>query len=57
MDLCPYFYPGSTKYHANMVLMPYNYLTSAKILKRFATTVRNSIVIFDEGHNILSSMC
>lgn len=49
---CPYFFERARKDVADIVLMPYNYLLS----KDFTSTVdvKNTIIIFDEAHNVQS---
>ena len=37
---------------ADLVFMPYNYLIDAKIRENFELNFGNSIIIFDEAHNI-----
>lgn len=32
--------------------MPYTYILNKNIFKRYESIVKNSILIFDEGHNI-----
>ena len=40
---------------ADVVFMPYNYLIDEKIRENFQIKFENSIIIFDEAHNITSS--
>jgi Rad3-related DNA helicase len=37
--------------------MPYNYLLDANILARHANIIENSIIIFDEAHNVADAAC
>jgi hypothetical protein len=34
--------------------MPYNYLVDSKIRKNLGLDLKNSIVILDEGHNVVN---
>jgi regulator of telomere elongation helicase 1 len=37
---------------ADVIFMPYNYLINNKIRGNFEINFENSIIIFDEAHNI-----
>lgn len=37
---------------ADIIFMPYNYLIDEKIRENFKIAYENTILIFDEGHNI-----
>jgi regulator of telomere elongation helicase 1 len=39
---------------ADVIFMPYNYLIDEKIRENFEINYKNSVVIFDEAHNIAS---
>lgn len=49
---CPYYYPSTVKHFPDLILMPYNYVLNKKILERNSLVIQDSILIFDEGHNI-----
>lgn len=40
---------------ADIVFMPYNYIIDEKIRENFELNWENSVIIFDEGHNIPST--
>jgi Rad3-related DNA helicase len=54
---CPYYYGSKVKEIVDLIFMPYNYLTDAKILKYNKDIVENSILIFDEAHNVADAAC
>ena len=54
---CPYYYPSHIKEKADIIFMPYNYLLDVSLSSRYATMVRNSILIFDEAHNVPDASC
>ncbi len=55
--ICPYFYPKRVKMMGTLYLMPYNYLLDSVILEYSTSFLKNSIIIFDEGHNVPSTAC
>ena len=54
---CPYYYPSFVKPITNLYLMPYNYLLDDGLNERFQSIIKNSILIFDEAHNVPESAC
>lgn len=51
---CPYYLAreiAKTTY-VDIIFLPYNYLLDRRILKNFDINLSNSVVIFDEAHNI-----
>jgi Rad3-related DNA helicase len=54
---CPYFYPIQTKDFSTLFIMPYNYLLDAFLLNNYKEIIENSIIIFDEAHNISEAAC
>lgn len=48
---CPYYLSKSMK-DSSLVFMPYNYVLDPSIRKTFKLNLENSVIIFDEGHNI-----
>jgi len=55
MTCCPYFAMKDRAHLADVIFMPYNYLIDETYRENFNITWENSIIIFDEAHNITSS--
>ena len=53
--ICPYYGMKDRVGGADIIFMPYNYLVDDKIRDNFDIQFENSIIIFDEGHNIPSN--
>ena len=53
---CPYFAARHLKNQASLVFTPYNYILDPQIRKSNSLELKDSIIIFDEGHNI-EKMC
>jgi hypothetical protein len=51
-NVCPYFYSRDTSAKADLVLLPYNYLLDSAIRNTLKLRWENSIIIFDEAHNL-----
>ena len=49
---CPYYASKERAAIADLIFMPYNYLIDEKIRENFDIDYSNSIIIFDEAHNI-----
>ncbi|KYQ92970.1 DEAD/DEAH box helicase [Tieghemostelium lacteum] len=49
---CPFFASKDMIEFADLIFCPYNYLIDPSIRKAFKKKVKNSIVIFDEAHNV-----
>ncbi len=49
---CPFFISFFTSMQADLLLMPYNYLTDESIRQKYKDLLANAIIIFDEAHNI-----
>jgi regulator of telomere elongation helicase 1 len=51
---CPYYANRirAKRHDVDLILMPYNYLADETIRKATGIDFSNSIIIFDEGHNI-----
>ncbi|KAI8817649.1 helicase C-terminal domain-containing protein [Fimicolochytrium jonesii] len=52
---CPYFLSRASQSQADIIFLPYNYLIDQTSRKSQNIDVKNSIIIFDEGHNLESS--
>ena len=52
---CPYFAMKDRASGADIIFMPYNYLLDEKIRENFEIKFENSIIIFDEAHNVPGS--
>jgi regulator of telomere elongation helicase 1 len=52
LTVCPYYLQKARIADADIILMPYNYLLDAKIRSQYAINFEESIIIFDEAHNI-----
>lgn len=51
-QICPYFNQKDRIGGADLIFMPYNYLIDGGIRENFNINFANSIIIFDEAHNI-----
>ena len=49
---CPYYVMKERIVGADVIFMPYNYLVEEKIRENFDINFKNSIIIFDEAHNM-----
>ncbi|KAH9419773.1 Regulator of telomere elongation helicase 1 [Dermatophagoides pteronyssinus] len=50
---CPYYMSKAlTDYNTSLTFMPYNYILDPSIRKTLKLNLENTIIIFDEGHNI-----
>ena len=54
-QFCPYYVVKDRANFADIVFMPYNYLIDEKIRENYEIDWSNSILIFDEAHNITSA--
>lgn len=50
--MCPYFYSRDRMADAELVLLPYNYLIDPTIRSRLGLKMENSLLVFDEAHNL-----
>ncbi|XP_054168203.1 regulator of telomere elongation helicase 1 homolog, partial [Oppia nitens] len=55
-NCCPYYASRHLKQSASVVFAPYNYILDPQIRSANKLELENSVVIFDEGHNI-EKMC
>ena len=51
--VCPYYLSRELEKEADLVFMPYNYLVDPTIRKSLNMDLKNSIVLLDEGHNVV----
>ena len=52
MGGCPYFATRQALEDADLIFSPYNYLVDPLIREAMKINLENSIVVFDEAHNI-----
>ena len=50
--ICPYFYTRDNSESSDLVMLPYNYLLDGSIRNTLKIDWKDSIVIFDEAHNL-----
>ena len=50
--VCPFFYTRELSANADLVLLPYNYLLDNSIRATLKLDWQNSVIIFDEAHNL-----
>ena len=50
--ICPYFFSRDSSSNADIVLLPYNYLLDSSIRQTLKIEWKDSVVIFDEAHNL-----
>lgn len=53
--ICPYYAMKDRAAGADLILMPYNYLIDEKLRSSFDIDYENSVIIFDEAHNIIKN--
>jgi len=51
-NFCPFFYAREKQKFAEIIFMPYNYLIDPMLRKKVNVDISNSIIIFDEAHNV-----
>ena len=49
---CPYYATKDRANAADIIFMPYNYLIDEKIRESYDIRFENTLLIFDEGHNV-----
>lgn len=54
--LCPYYLSKETLTGGDVLFMPYNYLIDPKIRATLSIDFHDAVVIFDEAHNLVSSL-
>ncbi|CAM9111560.1 unnamed protein product [Discosporangium mesarthrocarpum] len=53
--VCPYYTARASLSNADLVFCPYNYLVDPSVRDIMGISLKNSVVIFDEAHNIEST--
>jgi Rad3-related DNA helicase len=51
---CPFYLTKDSQLDADIILLPYNYIIDSTARKAMNIDLSNSIVIFDEAHNLVS---
>eukprot|EP01038_Epipyxis_sp_PR26KG_P008177 gene8177-11062_t len=51
-SICPYFFARDKSEESDIIFLPYNYLLDSSIRKTLKIEWNNSVVIFDEAHNL-----
>ena len=51
--VCPYFAMKDRAAGADVIFMPYNYIIEEKFRENFDISFENSVIIFDEAHNVV----
>ena len=51
-NLCPYLYSKFIRNKVNLLILPYNYVLNPEISNNVGIDLKNSIIVFDEAHNI-----
>lgn len=51
-QFCPYYQTKANHDDANILVATYNYVLDPSIRKTLGLQLKNSIIIFDEGHNV-----
>jgi regulator of telomere elongation helicase 1 len=52
---CPYYATKDRAQAADVIFMPYNYLIDEKIRSNYDIKFENTLLIFDEAHNVPSA--
>ena len=51
-QVCSYYMARSKLSNVDIAVLPYNYILTPSIRKKLPLTIANSILIFDEAHNL-----
>jgi len=55
-SICPYYATRSTQARADVVLMPYSTLLSEDVRESFGISLKGSVVVVDEAHNLVDAI-
>jgi len=50
--ICPYYMMKTQLANCDIAIIPYNYVIDKDLRKQSEIQLHNSIIVFDEGHNI-----
>lgn len=50
--MCPYYLARSKLSNVDIAVVPYNYILTPSIRKKLPLKIEDSILIFDEAHNL-----
>ncbi|KAJ3429161.1 regulator of telomere elongation helicase [Anaeramoeba flamelloides] len=56
-NVCPFYFSRRRQTDADLILSPFNYVTSKQIRKALQLDLSNSVLIFDESHNLDQIFC
>lgn len=56
-QVCPYYTTMHLHAEADLILCPYNYIISRQLRKNCQIELEDSVIIFDEGHNLEKACC
>ena len=51
-QICPYYLARSKLSNVDIAVVPYNYILTPSIRKKLPLKIEDSILIFDEAHNL-----
>jgi Rad3-related DNA helicase len=54
-SVCPYYLAKELQTSADIIFLPYNYIIDPVIRRTLTIALHNSILIFDEAHNLVFS--
>lgn len=57
VQICPFFLSRSVLPDADIVFVPYNYLIDPLARRSIGISIENSVLIFDEAHNVVRLVC
>lgn len=52
-DLCPYYSSRAIAEYADVLCVPYSSILSRDVRNKLGINIYNSIIVFDEGHNLI----